>query len=106
MSKKQKYPLKKLDEGILKYVPKFFEILGWVTILGVLRFISFEKKLISAIVFYAIGFLLLALYMQVYVFYEILGKKYTPKKGLLLVLGMLFALSMFWLLESIMPHIT
>lgn len=104
MSKKSKYPLRKIDRWILKYVPKLFEILGWAAILGVLRYISLDKELISALVIYGIGLILFSLYIQVYIFYEVLGKKYSSKKGIYLLIGAVSGLSMFWLLESIMPH--
>ncbi|CAZ94362.1 hypothetical protein [Zobellia galactanivorans] len=106
MSKKSKNPLKKYDKAILKYVPKFFEILGWLTILGVLRYISFEKKIITAIIIYVIGLLSFGLYTQVFVFYEIKYSKLSRrKKELSYLIGGVLGLSIFWLLESIMTHL-
>jgi len=106
MSEKSKNHLKKYDKAILKYIPKFFEILGWLTILGVLRYISSENKVITASIIYAIGLFSLALYIQVFVFYEIKNSKLSRrKKELSYLIGVVLGLSMFWLLESIMPHL-
>lgn len=80
--KKGKYPLRKIDRRILKYVPKLFEILGWAAILGVFRYISSDKELISALVIYGIGLILFSLYIQVYIFYEVLGKSIPVKRNL------------------------
>ncbi|WBU88420.1 hypothetical protein [Cellulophaga omnivescoria] len=90
---KSKHWTEKFENIVFKYTPKLFEILGWLTILGVLRYIGFEKNIISASIIYAIGLLLFSQYVNVYIFKEIIGNnKKRKRKGRYYLIGLISGL--------------
>jgi len=104
--KKSKNWFEKFEDIAFKFTPKFFEILGWLTILGVLRFIGFEKKIISAIIIYIIGLILFSMYINIFIYKEIIDNNKKRKgKTRYYLIGLISGLFAFYLLESVIIHL-
>lgn len=61
----------KFDKFILKHVPKFFEILGWTALLGVLQYVASTTNNWAVWAIYGIALIAINYYIQVYVYSNI-----------------------------------
>ena len=86
--KKLERKIKIFDRFILKSIPKLFEFLGWVAILGVLRYVSVKSHDYGMLAVYLISLLGFMFYILVYTKNEIflLIKTKNPWISLLSVL--------------------
>ncbi|UTD16550.1 hypothetical protein HER15_14150 [Tenacibaculum mesophilum] len=66
--------LKKFDRIILKSIPKLFEFLGWVAILGGLQYVSVKSGDYGMLAVYFISLLGFMFYIQVYIYNEFFKK--------------------------------
>ncbi len=77
--------LKKFDRTILKSIPKLFEFLGWVAILGVLQYVSVKSGDYGMWAVYLLSLLGFMFYIQVYAYNEIFLKIKTKNNWISLL---------------------
>jgi len=102
--KRKKRRLNRFDQVILKYIPKLFEILGWVAILGVLQYVSIKSNDYWIWIIYFVSLLGIMYYIQVYLYYEIFLKFKTRNSWLTLlslILTAIFGIGTYLFLQRI-----
>jgi len=108
---KKKAPpkLSKLDRLVLKFAPKWFELLGWLTILGVLQFASLKTGDYKVGILYNFSLFIFSIYLQVIIFKQF-HQYYWGTKNFLIGLLMLILIAVIGILvalffNSIIPQI-
>ena len=102
---------KSVDLFWLKYIPKWYEFLNWIALLGIFSFLSDLIKDWKITSLYIISNIGLFFYLQSYFFnIKIEGipfvKKKRSKRIVSVIIGGLISLGVYLLIENIIPKIS
>jgi len=104
----EKAKLNRFDKTILDHTPKLFEMLGWMSLIGLFNYIAVLTNDVKIFVLYYVSLFLFGLYIQVYIYNELHIK--TRIKNIYLALGSLvlaaiIGIGLFLFLQSVIPNI-
>lgn len=101
--KKKSSSLNSFDKSILNHVPKLFEILGWITLLGFFQFVATKTNNWAVWTIYGISYSAMIIHIQVYYITNVMLKR--KKTYLSLLLGLVFAISIPVLLNRVLDQL-
>jgi hypothetical protein len=100
---KKSSSLNSFDKSILNHVPKLFEILGWITLLGFFQFVATKTNNWAVWTIYGISYSAMIIHTQVYYITNVMLKR--KKTYLSLLLGLVFAISIPVLLNRVLDQL-
>ena len=111
-AKKTEYEWQKAMDGfLLTYIPKWYEFLNWIVLLGIFNFLTDLTKDWKIKTLYIISNVGLFFYLQSYFFnIHIAGipliKSRAAKRFFSLIIGGLISIGVYFLINSIIPKIS
>lgn len=107
-NKSEKAKLNRFDKIILYHTPKLFELLGWMSLIGLFNYIAVLTNDVKIFALYFVSLCLFGLYIQVYIYNE-LHIKTRIKNIYLALVSLVFAaiigVGLFLFLQSVIPNI-
>lgn len=98
---RSRLPKTRLENSLLKYTPKLFEMIEWLTLLSVIRFVVVKTESTVMLIFYGIAFIVFVLYYNVYISYEIDTNSSKTFRIFAHIIAAFFGVSLAFIIEHI-----